>query len=379
MGNPGGEEQAAGLTMQAPGATTRLSPHQRCAQAQTETGEAAKSATVDQREAAAVDRAKQRLQLLISLVENQLRAATDSKTQLTTETGRLKKERTELAGRQTQGRLADKVRLQHIDQRLLLLNEKLAAIGAQLPDVTNELDDLQRRLDETNGIVRDVDTTAVEDDAEGIVEMQPSPSQWLDGNHRIQEALVYLGGYDALIDGDLGPRTRQAVKVYQERQAFKPTGVLTDEQAAALFEEAEAWRQRYGMKVFSDEKAGYRLTYPSLLLSEMELVDPDTRRMVMADGSGELLITASNGSIDIDSMYNDLLDRYEVQYRRKRDNWFVIGGLLDDERIIYDTLRETENGVIRARLTYPTTQRNLWSPFAIMMFNSFEAVPRGES
>lgn len=346
------------------------------AQGEIQAGERAATVAIDRDEAATVNRGGMRLQLLLSLVQNELRAAMESKTQLTTERRALETERKKLSTLGDRSRPADRFRSEEIERRLVQLNEELAAVDARLPDVTSELEALQRRLDEANGIVRDTGETTAATDAD---EAQPSSSQWLDSNRRVQEALVYLGGYNALIDGDLGPRTREAVRAYQARQALEPTGELTEEQQSALLAEADAWRALYGMRPLVDEETGYRLSYPSSLLLEVEEIDPGTRRMATVDGESELLITTSNGSTDIVSMYASVLGEYEVQYRRKRDSWYVVAGLADDGRIIYDTARQTENGIIRARLTYPEARRELWSPFAVMMFNTFEALPRSES
>ena len=110
-------------------------------------------------------------------------------------------------------------------------------------------------------------------------------------------------------------------------------------------------------------------------------VDQGGRRFASQDGAGELLITPydNNGATEFSALYDQLLAEYEVQYRRKRDDWFVVAGLADDERIIYDTARLNGDRMVRARLSYPVEWRDLWSPFAVIMFNSFETVVPGES
>ena len=346
------------------------------AQSPTVTGETSETAVLEQNDRAAVDQGKLRLQLLVTLVENELGAAIESKTRLTTERSALKRERKDLQGLPPPLRSVDKARLARTEQRLLVLNDELAAVDALMPDVTKELDELQRRLDAANGIVRPVEPAAGTD---GAAEPAPNPSPWPDRQRQIQEALVYLSDYNALIDGDVGPRTRQAVRVYQKRNDFELTGILTEEQEQALLQEASVLRVFYGVKPFGDEAAGYRLAYPSSLLSEMNHAGPGRWRMTTVDGKGELLIDISNGSTDLTSIYDHLVSKYEIQYWRKRDAWFVVAGFLDPQRIIYDTVRLTDDGLIRARLIYPKSWRSLWSRFAVIMFNSFEAVPRGES
>ncbi|MGI9420612.1 MAG: peptidoglycan-binding domain-containing protein, partial [Geminicoccaceae bacterium] len=188
----------------------------------------------------------------------------------------------------------------------------------------------------------------------------------------------------ALIDGDFGPRTQEAVKVYQGRQNFERTGTLTGDQETALLEEADLLRARYGMANIEDRVQGYRVSYPRGLLPESGLAGSNGRRFASKDGKGELLITASDAgegvsAAEFSTIYEGLLSEYEVQYRRKRDDWFVVAGLVEEGRIIYDTARLNGNRMIRARLSYPAEWRDLWSPFAVIMFNTFETLSTGES
>ncbi len=262
-----------------------------------------------------------------------------------------------------------------IDERLEQIDREMADVNARLSEIDAERADLQRRIDEANGVVREAGTVRGSSVDEA--------SLWLDGKRRVQEALVYLGGYNALIDGDFGPRTREAVSVYQASRNADTTGVLTEDEEAALLEEADRLRARYGMRTIEDPELGLRVSYPSGLLSEQADATSDGRRYLTTDGEGELQLTsvADAGSTagDLSAVYDQLIGRYEVQYRRKRDDWFVVAGLAEDGRVVYDTARLNGERMIRARLTYPAEWRDLWSPFAVIMFNSFEPVSTGES
>jgi len=334
---------------------------------------------VDEAEVQPVDRGKVRLKLLLSFVKNELRAASLKKTRLVSEQVKLTQERAQLSAAGDERRPADNVRLEQIENRLATIVSEVEEVDGRLPEIAGELDDLQRRLDEANGIVRD-DEPETEDlaaaDQNGAESSdKSSASIWLDGKRQVQEALVYLGGYNALIDGDFGPRTTQAVRIYQGRQSIEVTGVLTDEQEATLLEQAQAQRSLYGVRTFSDEEHGYQLSYPSFLLSEAEEVNDAERRLTTPDGEGELLITIIDGTEELAELYDVAIADYEVQYRRRRDGWFVVAGLVDEERIIYDTVRKVGEKLVRARLSYPAGQRDLWSPFAVIMFNTFTAQP----
>ncbi|MEM8950584.1 MAG: peptidoglycan-binding protein [Pseudomonadota bacterium] len=328
-----------------------------------------------------IDRGELRLKLLIRLVENELQEAELRKSRLTVEAAELDQQRRAMEAEPSTGSLAEKRRFDVIEERLQQIDKEMAEVNGRLPEISAELAELQARLDEANGVVRDPEPETASNDI-----ATDASSQWLDSKRQIQEALVYLGGYNALIDGDFGPRTQEAVRVYQGRQNVATTGTLTDEQEQALLEEADLLRARYGMKKFEDQAEGYRISYPSGLLPEGGAVEADGRRFVSNDGQGELLITTyeeseggESATAEFSAIYTELLSEYEVQYRRKRDDWFVVAGLVEEGRIIYDTARLSDNRMVRARLSYPAEWRDLWSPFAVIMFNTFEAIPIGNS
>lgn len=326
-----------------------------------------------------IDRGKMRLNLLITLVENELKEATLKQSRLTVEGAKLDQERRKLLAVPSSGSQAEQRQLDVLEKRLGQIDEEMAEVNGRLPEIEAELAELQARLDEANGVVREPEVETVVN-GNGVDEA----GQWLDNKRRVQEALVYLGGYNALIDGDFGPRTQEAVRVYQKQQNIAQTGTLTKEQEAALLEQADVLRARYGMTTIEDTERGYRVSYPSGLLPDDEAIEPNGRRYVSTDGEGELVLTSigtggESGPAALSALYDELLGDYEVQYRRKRDDWFVVAGLIEEGRIVYDTARLKGDGVIRARLTYPAEWRDLWSPFAVIMFNSFQSVSSGES
>ena len=248
-----------------------------------------------------------------------------------------------------------------------------------LPEINTELAELNARLDEANGVVREPEVETANDDA--VVD---DAGRWLDSKRRVQEALVYLGGYYAMIDGDFGPRTQAAIRVYQQRRDLEQTGRLTADQETALLEEADVLRARYGMTTVANAETGYQVTYPSGLLTENGDAEPNSRQYLTEDGEGELVITSSADGEAIDgaeltALYNELLGQYEVQYRRKQSAWFVVAGLIEEGRIVYDTARLDGDRLVRAKLTYPAAWRDVWSPFAVIMFNTFEPLKAGES
>jgi len=330
-----------------------------------------------------IDRGKLRLKLLISLVENELQEATLRQSRLTTEASALDQARRALQDGPSKGTQAEKKQIDVIEQRLQQIDKEVAKVNARLPEINAELTELNARLDEANGVVREPDVESTTDSA-----VVNEASRWLDNKRQVQEALVYLGGYNALIDGDFGPRTQAAVRVYQGRKDLEQTGRLTEEQEEALLEEVNVLRARYGMTTIENQDEGYQITYPSGLLPDSSPIEPSGRQYVSKDGEGKLIVTSSvddeaNGKAsnaeELSTLFDILLTEYDVQYRRKGRNWFVVAGLIEEGRIVYDTARLDGDRMIRAQLTYPAEWRDLWSPFAVIMFNTFEPLQAGES
>jgi hypothetical protein len=340
--------------------------------------EAAAAGGSEEGGAKTIDRGKLRLQLLINLVENEQQEARLLHARLTAEASGLDQERRRLLSAPASGTEAEKRQIGVIEERLQQIDREVAAVNARLPEIDSELAELKIRLDEANGIVR---APATETASNGAY--VDSASRWLDGKRQIQEALVYLAGYNALIDGDFGRRTIAAINVYQARQGVEQTGRLTEEQEAALLKEADLLRARYGMTTIEDRENGYRISYPRGLLPMIGPAELGTR-YASKDGQGELLLTSSKegeaqSSDDLSALYEELVSSYDVQYRRNRDDWFVVAGLIEEGRIIYDTARLIGDRIIRARLSYPAEWRDLWSPFAVIMFNTFEPLQAAES
>lgn len=322
----------------------------------------------------AFDRGKARLNLLINLVENEYQEAKLKQSRLTAEASRLDQQQRSLHAGPSSGTEAEKQQLKLIKQRLEQIDKEVAAVNTRLPEISAELAELQARLDEANGIVRESDAGPI---------ILAHGGQWPDSKHQIQEALVYLGGYNGVIDGDFGPRTQAAIRVFQESQDLDASGTLAGDQETLLLEEAERHRTRYGMTRIEDKSEGYRITYPGGLLSEDTGFESPGRRYVSEDGEGELVITSSVDTVknqgELSELFNSLLSEKDVQYRRKRQDWFVVAGPFEEGRIVYETARLNGNRLVRATLSYPADWRDVWSPFAVILFNTFEALPAGQS
>ena len=151
----------------------------------------------------------------------------------------------------------------------------------------------------------------------------------------MQEALVYLGGYDGRIDGQFGRRTQTAIRTFQRRLGGEPSGTLTDEQQALLLEQAAALRQQHGVQTLRDQEYGYSFVYPRELLPVEQRSPSGDRRFASPTGDSELQIEISEGASDLRRVFADQLVRYNAGYSSLQENWFVISGS-DLDEVFYE-------------------------------------------
>jgi hypothetical protein len=99
-----------------------------------------------------------------------------------------------------------------------------------------------------------------------------SALRWFSGlaeNERsdIQRGLVLTGDYASLVDDEFGPGTFKAIKDYQRRKGYFPTGELTSDQNSALQAEAGAIFRDFGFDLVRDERSGIAVAVPLTFLS----------------------------------------------------------------------------------------------------------------
>ena len=83
----------------------------------------------------------------------------------------------------------------------------------------------------------------------------------------VQEALVWLGFYVGVNDGDFGKRTRDAILAFQASLKAPADGVLSPPALKALLAAAQKARDAAGFQVVSDPKTGAKIGAPLKLLS----------------------------------------------------------------------------------------------------------------
>ena len=104
----------------------------------------------------------------------------------------------------------------------------------------------------------------------------------------VQEALVWLGLYVGVNDGDFGKRTRDAILAFQASLKAPADGTLSAPELQALLAAAQKAREAAGFQVVSDPKTGARIGAPLKLMRALP---------------GARLDFASNADADLGPLY----------------------------------------------------------------------------
>lgn len=84
-------------------------------------------------------------------------------------------------------------------------------------------------------------------------------------NLAIQADLIWLGGFDELSADEIVKRMPDAIKAFQRRNSGKDTGVLSDQERAALAQAVQAPKAAVGWRLIDDTTTGTRLGVPEKL------------------------------------------------------------------------------------------------------------------
>jgi Putative peptidoglycan binding domain len=181
-----------------------------------------------------------------------------------------------------------------------------------------------------------------------------------------QEALVWLGLYVGVNDGDFGKRTRDAILAFQASLKAPADGALSAPELKALLAAAQKAREAAGFQVVSDPKTGARIGAPLKLLRALP---------------GARLDFAANADADLGALYMRLsaaTPARKIAYKAiKPDAFFVVSGQ-DGPVKFYTRFDKNPNATPPIRgftFAYPASQTAYLDRIAIAIANSFEPFP----
>ena len=181
-----------------------------------------------------------------------------------------------------------------------------------------------------------------------------------------QEALVWLGLYVGVNDGDFGKRTRDAILAFQGNLKAPTDGALSAPELKALLAAAERARDAAGFQVVSDTKSGAKIGAPLKLINGR---------------GGARLDFASSADADLDALYARLVTATptrKVIYKAIRpDAFFVVSGQ-DGATMFYTRFDKNATATPPVRgftFAYSAAQAAQLNRVAIAVANSFEPFP----
>ena len=181
-----------------------------------------------------------------------------------------------------------------------------------------------------------------------------------------QDALVWLGFYNGVIDGDFGKRTRDAIVAFQTSAKAAADGALTPPELQALLAAAQKARDAAGFKVVVDSKTGAKAGAPTKLLGGR---------------NGAKLEFSASPDGDLSGLYARLTaatPSRKIAYKAiKPEVFFVVSGQ-DGAANFYTRFEKNadENPPVRGfTFAYPTSQAAQLDRIALAVANSFEAFP----
>ena len=182
----------------------------------------------------------------------------------------------------------------------------------------------------------------------------------------LQEALVWLGLYVGVNDGDFGKHTRDAILAFQASVKAPADGTLSPPLLKALLVAAQKADEAAGFQVVSDPKTGAKIGAPLKLLGTLP---------------GARLDFASNADANLGVLYARLSATTPVRkiaYKAiKPDAFFVVSG--QDGPVKFYTRFDKNSAAtppIRGfTFAYPAAQSAALDRVAIAVANSFEPFP----
>jgi hypothetical protein len=181
-----------------------------------------------------------------------------------------------------------------------------------------------------------------------------------------QEALVWLGLYVGVNDGEFGKRTHDAILAFQASVKAPADGALSPPLLNALLAAGQKARDATGFQVVSDPKTGAKIGAPLKLLN--------------ASG-GARLDFASNADADLVALYARLsaaTPTRKITYKAiKPDAFFVVSGQEGPVKFYtrFDKNSAATPPIRGFTFAYPAWQAPALDRVAIAVANSFEPFP----
>jgi peptidoglycan hydrolase-like protein with peptidoglycan-binding domain len=148
-----------------------------------------------------------------------------------------------------------------------------------------------------------------------------------DGERRaIQSDLLWAGDYYGMATGEFDDRSIAAVNAYQQRNKFKPTGILNPHERTLLAAAAKARQETVGWRVVDDAATGMRVGLPTKVAPQSG-PGKSGSRWFSAQGQVQIETFRERGS-DLQAVYEQQKkEPRQIEFMMSRPDFFVVSGL----------------------------------------------------
>lgn len=196
----------------------------------------------------------------------------------------------------------------------------------------------------------------------------------------IQSDLIWTGDYNGVLSGEFGERSVAAVKAFQKRKGGKDTGVLNQQERAALAAAAKPKQDAVGWRIVDDLSTGARVGIPAKLMPNTNVTGGISRwSSQRGETSAETFrITGATalGAI-FERMKREPAGR-QTEYSVLKDDFFVISGQQNLKRF-YVRAQLRGNEVRGLTIVYDQAMQGIMEPVVVAMSSAYAAFPSGRA
>jgi S1-C subfamily serine protease len=190
----------------------------------------------------------------------------------------------------------------------------------------------------------------------------------------LQEALIWAGFYDGMIDGDFGPRTLAAMRAFMRAIGADANRAPTEQELGRLLRLAENEKSKAGFRIVRDERARVGIGIPSRFAPN---TTPTQRGTAYTSPSGDLKIDTlffRAGERTLTDLFDQISKRGPIRFvdyaKPPNDGEFVVSGR-DHEKHYYFKAVEAQEGIVAFSIAHSYASKDQMSRVVVAMANFF--------
>lgn len=190
----------------------------------------------------------------------------------------------------------------------------------------------------------------------------------------IQADVVWLFGYGEMGAEEINAHLLDQIKAFQRRNSGKDTGVLSDQERAALAEAAKPKQAAAGWRVIDDAATGARLGVPEKLVPKASAARTGSR---WSSAGGQVVIeTFRLREASLPALFDQdkRVARREIGSSYLEPNSFVITGQQGLKKFV-ERVQSSGSEVRGVTMLYDQATEGIMAPVAIAVADTFDGFP----